>query len=123
MFAGAIVRVASGGGRSGGAVAFGAAVNGGVDREREIAARRGRGGGRDCGLLFFVQRIFLLVEVGAVVWSALRGGMHSVVVRGVGRGVAACDTGLEIGVGGVGGVQRVGGVDGGRDDFAIIHAG
>ena len=52
-------------------------------------SRGGLGSGGDRGVLLFVQRVVLLVEGGAVVRSAVRGGVDSVVVRGAGGGVGS----------------------------------
>ena len=114
MLAGTVPGFAGAGGSSRGAV---------VVVERETVSSCGDSGGSDCGVLLSVQRVVLLVEVGAVVRSALCGGKHSVVVRWSGCGVGACHAGMAPGTGWTGSVQRVRRADGGLDDVAIVHAG
>ena len=77
----------------------------------------------DRGLLLFVQCVVLLVESRADVWSALRGGVHSIVVCGLGGRVGPGSTPWRRVLLGLAVVQRVRGGDGGVDDFAAGHAG
>ena len=114
VFAWAVPGVAGSAGRSGGIVVV-------VEREDLFGGGVGRGGDRD--LLFSVQCIVLLVEGGAVVRSALRGRVHSVAVRWSGRRLGTHDAGVAVGAGDGGTVQRVRGIDGGFDEFAIVDAG
>ncbi len=72
-------------------------------REKKLF-RSGIGGRGDCIVLLPVQRVVLLVEGGADVWSALRGGEHSVIVCWPSRCVETRDVAVAQSADGTGGV-------------------
>ena len=80
-------------------------------------------GRRDRGLLLPIQRFLLLVEGGANVWSAIRGGVHSVVLPGTRGDLVESDTDVAACADWAGSVQRCADVDGGFDHVAIGDAG
>jgi hypothetical protein len=92
-----------------------------VEGENLLGGGAGRGGDRD--LLFSVQCVVLLVEGGAVVRSAVRGGSIPLLCVGLavawGRATVLWRRVLI----GLGVCSVFAGADGGVDEFAIIHAG
>src|SRR5579863_9982958 len=112
MLARTAVCLAGDGGRGGGIVVAGEAI-----------PWSGIGGRRDCNLLLIIQRIILLVEGGAHIWSTLCGRLRSIALLGTWHRLDARFVRMALGIGCASLLQRVRHSDGCIDFVTAGDAG